>query len=144
MRLLGASYRHRTVCHNSNLFVSCINHILYTGCAKIKQNNSGAKMRLLGASYRQRTVCHNSNVFVSCIIHILYTGCAKIKKNQFRHQNEITWSIISSENSFRRFPQMYEFLSKLWNENYVDSHVARVSATCVLTQYVTLPYQGAS
>ena len=29
--------------HNANLFVSCIIHILYTGCAKIKKNNSGAK-----------------------------------------------------------------------------------------------------
>ena len=30
--------------HNSNVFFSCISHILYTGCAKIKKNNSGAKM----------------------------------------------------------------------------------------------------
>jgi len=31
--------------HNSNLFGSCIIHILYTGCAKIKKKNkSGAKM----------------------------------------------------------------------------------------------------
>jgi len=29
--------------HNSNLFGSCIIHILYTGCAKIKKNNSGPK-----------------------------------------------------------------------------------------------------
>jgi len=29
--------------HNSNLFGYCIIHILYTGCAKIKKNNSGAK-----------------------------------------------------------------------------------------------------
>ena len=29
--------------HNANLFRSCIIHILYTGCAKIKKNNSGAK-----------------------------------------------------------------------------------------------------
>ena len=31
--------------HNANLFVSCIIHILYTRCAKIKKNNnnSGAK-----------------------------------------------------------------------------------------------------
>ena len=29
--------------HNVNLFGSCIIHILYTGCAKIKKNNSGAK-----------------------------------------------------------------------------------------------------
>ena len=29
--------------HNSNVFGSYIIHILYTGCAKIKKNNSGAK-----------------------------------------------------------------------------------------------------
>ena len=29
--------------HNANLFGSCIIHILYTGCAKIKKNNSGSK-----------------------------------------------------------------------------------------------------
>jgi len=29
--------------HNSNIFGSCIIHILYTGCAKILKNNSGAK-----------------------------------------------------------------------------------------------------
>jgi len=29
--------------HNSNVFGSCIIHISYTGCAKIKKNNSGTK-----------------------------------------------------------------------------------------------------
>jgi hypothetical protein len=29
--------------HNANLFGSCIIHILYTGCAKIKKKYSGAK-----------------------------------------------------------------------------------------------------
>jgi len=29
--------------HNSNVFGFCIIHILYTECAKIKKNNSGAK-----------------------------------------------------------------------------------------------------
>ena len=29
--------------HNANLFGSCIIYILYTGCAEIKKNNSGAK-----------------------------------------------------------------------------------------------------
>ena len=29
--------------HNSNIFHSCIIHILYTVCAKIKKNNSSAK-----------------------------------------------------------------------------------------------------
>jgi hypothetical protein len=37
----------RSLFHNSNLFDSCIIHILYTGCAKIKKNNSGA-LRLRG------------------------------------------------------------------------------------------------
>ena len=39
--------------HNSNVFGSCIIHILYTGYAKIKKNNSGAKrliMKLTGIS----------------------------------------------------------------------------------------------
>jgi len=29
--------------HDSNIFGSCFFHILYTGCDKIKKNNSGAK-----------------------------------------------------------------------------------------------------
>ena len=29
--------------HNANLFGSCIIHILYTGCVKLKKNNSGAE-----------------------------------------------------------------------------------------------------
>ena len=29
--------------HNPNLFGSCIIHTLYTGCAKVKKSNSGAK-----------------------------------------------------------------------------------------------------
>jgi len=38
--------------HNSNVFGSCIIHILYTGCAKIKKNNSGAKRLSEGTSIR--------------------------------------------------------------------------------------------
>jgi len=39
--------------HNSNVFDSCIIHILYTGCDKIKKINSGAKrlMDVALASY---------------------------------------------------------------------------------------------
>ena len=29
--------------HNATFFGSCVVHILYTGCAKIKKKNSGAK-----------------------------------------------------------------------------------------------------
>ena len=39
--------------HNANLFGSCIIHILYTGCAKIKKkNNSGVKWLNLHSSCR--------------------------------------------------------------------------------------------
>jgi len=46
--------------HNSNVFGSCIIHILYTGSAKIKQNNSGAK-RL---NCCKGTVCHGTELFL--------------------------------------------------------------------------------
>ena len=36
--------------HNSNVFGSCIIHILYTECAKIKKNNSGAKRLIIRTS----------------------------------------------------------------------------------------------
>ena len=40
--------------HNANLFGSCIIHILYTGCAKIKKNNFGAK----GLNVELNSICH--------------------------------------------------------------------------------------
>ena len=45
--------------HNSNLFSSCIIHILYTECAKIKKNNSGAKRLTLTALKTIYTVCQH-------------------------------------------------------------------------------------
>jgi len=36
--------------HNSNVFGSCIVHILYTQCAKIKNKNSGANTLILEAN----------------------------------------------------------------------------------------------
>ena len=41
--------------HNANFFGSCISHILYTECAKIKKknNNSGAKRLNHTAKYRR-------------------------------------------------------------------------------------------
>jgi hypothetical protein len=38
------------VFHNSNIFGSCVIHILYTGCAKIKKNNFGSK-RLISTHF---------------------------------------------------------------------------------------------
>ena len=43
--------------HNANLFGSCIIHILYTGCAKVKKNDSGAKgLREFPASVSNNTL----------------------------------------------------------------------------------------
>jgi len=44
--------------HNANFFVSCIIHILYTGCAKIKKNNSGAK----GLNKVQNARCNDKDI----------------------------------------------------------------------------------
>ena len=41
--------------YNSNVFGSCIIHILYTGCAKIKKNNSSPK-RLM-TEFQVKTYC---------------------------------------------------------------------------------------
>jgi len=39
--------------HNYNIFGSCVVHILYTECAKIKKNNSGSKRLIFGLSPRR-------------------------------------------------------------------------------------------
>ena len=72
--------------HNSNLFCSCIIHILYTECTKrgilyIYSTNIGTeyfKHGIYSPFFPSKcSLFHNSNVFGSCIVYILYTGCAK-------------------------------------------------------------------
>ena len=47
--------------HNANLFGCCIIHILYTECAKIKKNNSGAKgLSLEGKLITTCATCFNA------------------------------------------------------------------------------------
>ena len=64
--------------HNSNVFGSCVIHILYTECAKLKKNSGPERLMLSLSLYL--SLFHNSNAFVSCIIHIIYTGVLKLKK----------------------------------------------------------------
>ena len=52
--------------HNSNVFGSCIIHILYTWCAKIENNNSGAK-RLMCVLYTRSTVETEGCVTIDCM-----------------------------------------------------------------------------
>ena len=42
--------------HNSNLFGSSVIHILYTGCAKSKKNNSGAKRLISPRRFTQKNL----------------------------------------------------------------------------------------
>jgi len=39
--------------HNSNVFGSCIIHILYIGCAKIKKNNNSGAKRLIDTNVQE-------------------------------------------------------------------------------------------
>ena len=61
--------------HNSKVFGSCIIHILYTGCAKIKKKNSGAKrLRNLWFSVYET----NIHRFCSCFIYLILHSVAPI------------------------------------------------------------------
>ena len=68
--------------HNSNIFGSCVIQILYTECAKIKQNNSGAK-RLsswIGNCMTCMAVCLTINVIVA-VIFLCDTNCSLSEEN---------------------------------------------------------------
>jgi len=55
--------------HNSNVFSSCIIHILYTGCAKILKNNSSAK-RLITDTFKSSSI---QQIWVLNILNVVYT-----------------------------------------------------------------------
>ena len=81
-----------TLFHNSNVFGSCVIHILHTGCAKIKKNNSGAK-RLIRRSLFFRGWMWTLGVHITVVCFIILTylvpalftfyiqGVLKLKKN---------------------------------------------------------------
>ena len=72
--------------HNANLFGSCIIHILYTGCAKIKKNNSGAKG--LKKWIPRKCLCFNTHthavytVIVVCPMLCTWPVCGSHKVNK--------------------------------------------------------------
>ena len=67
--------------HNSNIFGSCFIHILYTECAKIKQNNSGAK-RLIHMYRRSPTFVRRIRTFLTQLgnkyFELLHSGAPKL------------------------------------------------------------------
>ena len=58
--------------HNANCFGSCIIHILYTGCAEIEKNNSGAK-GLIYKMFNNYTELSSTCVPTSVTVEILGT-----------------------------------------------------------------------
>ena len=71
--------------HNSNVFGSCIFHILY-----IYSTNTGTEYFKHGVyspffSSSKCSLFHNSNVFGSCIFHILYIYSTNIGTEYFKH-----------------------------------------------------------
>jgi hypothetical protein len=70
--------------HNSNVFGSCIIHILY-----IYSTNIGTeyfKHRIYSPFFPSKSRWfHNYNVFGSCIIHILYIYSTNIGTEYFKH-----------------------------------------------------------
>ena len=56
--------------HNSNVFGSCIIHILYTGCAKIKKNSGAKRLMPIKALI---VVYYENHVLVIC------TVCGKMR-----------------------------------------------------------------
>ena len=72
--------------HNSNVFGSYLIHILYTGCAKIKRNNSGVKYfkHVIYSPFfpLQNAVCFIILTYLVPVLFIFYIqGVLKLKKN---------------------------------------------------------------
>jgi len=82
--------------HDSNVFGSCIIHILY-----IYSTNIGTeyfKHGIYPPVFYPSSKCslfHNSNIFGSCIIHILYTGVLKLKKNSGANRLKVEFKLPS-------------------------------------------------
>ena len=78
--------------HNANLFGSCIIHVLYTGCAEIKKNNSGAKGLKTGLPKGLRHDCSSTSedqttVIVQSIRHFVAPVRLQHKKRDTHCEN---------------------------------------------------------
>ena len=69
--------------HNSNVFGSCIILILYTGCTKIKKNNSGAK----GLKRSINGICRI--LLVAYIVVLMTYGLTNIKRLKMIFPSEL-------------------------------------------------------
>jgi len=71
--------------HNSNVFGSCIIHILYIYSTDIRTEYFKHGIYSPFFSSSKCSLFHNFNVFGSCIIHILYIYSTNIGTEYFKH-----------------------------------------------------------
>ena len=76
--------------HNSNVFGSCIIHILYTGCAKIKKNNSGAKRLIIGtfelSALEQSHSTYSAQLLIIVHSYTLWLQDCALAEHRFFHE----------------------------------------------------------
>ena len=101
--------------HNSNLFGSCIIHILYTECAKIKKNNSGAKRLTIFGVNAGVSICTSQakvhwigkNTFFSSIFDTDSTG---FQPSASEYKRAVPFFIFYA--FFRVIPRRLNFISR--------------------------------
>ena len=75
--------------HNSNVFGSCIIHILYTGVLKLKKNNNSGAKRLIVSVHSTAT----SRQATSC--SLLYVMCKLNRELQYRVWFQVAMTLAS-------------------------------------------------
>ena len=108
----------RSLFHNSILLGSCIIHILYTGCAKIKKNNPGAK-RLM----KVKTTSRNSALSLCSyvLLRTNYVPCLIFRASHYVTPCRIShfWLSVplSDKSHFVQWSCSFFFLHKM-NVNF--------------------------
>ena len=126
--------------HNSNLFGSCIIHILYTECAKIKKNNSGAK-RLKEIS---QTVSWKSNItdnlpigFWREVIHVHKYCLCNFETEALLHG--ATWCLVFRFHIKSHANSEFHWTYKIsWSRWQFPAHDALVDASSETVNFMCL------
>ena len=112
--------------HNANVFGSCSIDILYTGCAKIKKNNSGAKRlktvqrfqskllrTIANAPWYVRNQLLRNDLHIPSITEEIRRGATQYNDKKHNHAND-------SSNSFTITDRQTEDLRRTWPADLVQ------------------------
>jgi len=125
--------------HNSNLFGSCLIHILYTRCAKIKKkNNSGAKMLIL---FNIQILLYPSSfkVRLMFILHVWLVNIQEwaseeVKYWAMNHSSRNVWPMLSFFCVFRfRLTGIFTFHGLLIQSNAWRQGLWATAVRCFLS-----------